>query len=310
MSIDPRQLAYILAIDEYGSLSRAAEALGVSQPALSNSIALLERRLGVQILTRTGRGAVVNPIGALLVRRARELRSILAAAEVEVRLKKNGQSGPLSIGATPSVVEHLVPAALNLLRRDAAHLSISVIEGLDAPLNEQLLNGDLDLVIGAVGQPGSPADLAEEFLFDDPFLLGVGLASPLAKQTEISLSATRDQLWVMPRPGGSAHAYVSAIFLNGGVAWPQDCISTNSVVLTKQLLIQSDAVALVNAVALAGWRAPIHAVRVPEAGSRKLGVRRRGRGDLSPLAVRFLDYLREVSADLQNLEAQLSAKTA
>jgi LysR family transcriptional regulator, regulator of abg operon len=296
MSVDPRPLLHLLAIHEHGSLSGAAQALGLSQPALSNSIALLERRLEARVLTRTGRGATVNEFGAILVRRSRELRSLLKAAEEEVRLRRKGQLGPLSIGATPSIVEQLIPRALHELRRDkSTSLSITVVEGLDGPLDAALLDGELDLVVGAVGRPAPPADLTEEFLLADPFVLAVGLESPLAGREEVSLVEARNYPWILPRPGGSAHAHIHAVFLNAGVPWPDDCTSTNSATLTKRLISQSDAVALVNVLTLAGWDVPVTAIRLTGAGVRNVGIRRRKIGELTALAERFLTVLRNVS---------------
>ena len=296
MRLDPRHLSCLLAIHEQGSLSRAAVALGVSQPALSNSIASLERRLGVRVLTRTARGAQINPFGAILVRRSRELRALLLGAEREIDLRRHGHSGPLAIGATPSLVESLIPQTLRQLREVSPALSISVVEGHDGALDSALLNGELDIVSAAVGRPDCSAELLEEFLLADPLVLAVGFDSPLAGRGTASLAQAREQPWVLPRPGGSAYSQVHATFLNAGVPWPDHSVSTNSAALTKRLISQSDAVGLVNALTLLGWDAPLWPLRLAEAGIRNIGVRRRRIRELTPIADRFLELLRGVSA--------------
>ena len=63
LNIDPRYLANLLSVAKHGSFNRAAAAQGISQPALSNSIAQLERRLGVQVLDRTRSGSQLNEFG-------------------------------------------------------------------------------------------------------------------------------------------------------------------------------------------------------------------------------------------------------
>jgi DNA-binding transcriptional LysR family regulator len=297
VTLDPRHLSLLLAIHEHGSLSRAAAVLGVSQPALSNSIAQLERRLGVRVLRRTARGAEINQFGAILVRRSRELRSLLIGAEQEIDLQRHGHSGPLAIGATPSLVESLIPQTLRRLHQDSPALSIAVVEGHDDLLDRALVSGELDLAIAAVGRPESSAELVEEFLLSDPLVLAVGYDSPLAGCAVAPLAQAREQPWVVPRPGGSAYAQVHATFLNAGVPWPDSYVSTNSAVLTKRLISQSDAVGLVNSLTLLGWDAPIWPVRLPEAGIRNIGVRRRRIRELTPLATRFLELLRHVSAE-------------
>ena len=80
-NIDARLVAYLLAVAEHGSFIAAADALGISQPALSNSIALLERRLGVRVLERSHKGSTLNDYGEILVRRAASIRSLLGQAE-------------------------------------------------------------------------------------------------------------------------------------------------------------------------------------------------------------------------------------
>src|SRR5262245_45708592 len=86
--IDPKRLIELLRIAEHGSYTRAAAAQGVSQPALSNSIAVLEKSLGVRVLERTRHGATLTDVGRLLASHAAALDSVLARAAGEVALKK------------------------------------------------------------------------------------------------------------------------------------------------------------------------------------------------------------------------------
>lgn len=295
--IDPRHLAHLLAIHEQGSLSRAGEVLHVSQPALSNSIAQLEQRLGAPVLVRTARGAVVNELGSALVRRAREVRAVLAAAEAEAGLLQRGGQGLLAVGVTPSLTERFVPAVLEDLLCALPGLAVSVIEGLDGPLGEALERGELDLVLGAVGQPAvSPSGLApaivEEELMRDPFLLAVHAQSGLAGRETVRLADALDELWIVPRPGGSAHAYTRALFLQAGVDWPARTLSTNSVALTRQLVARLGAVALVNATTARDWGEPLRTVGLAEAGHRRIGLRRRKGSEASPAVAAFIGAAR------------------
>ena len=100
MAIDPRQLANLLAVAKHGSFNRAAAALGLSQPALSNSIRQLERRLGVSVLDRTSSGSTLNEFGNILIRQAQTVEALLLQAGEEVRLRKLGIDGPLRAMST------------------------------------------------------------------------------------------------------------------------------------------------------------------------------------------------------------------
>ncbi|MDE1916991.1 MAG: hypothetical protein KGJ57_15860 [Sphingomonadales bacterium] len=176
---------------------------------------------------------------------------------------------------TPSLVEQFIPDVLDVLLADLPDLSISVIEGLDGPLNDALIAGELDVVVASVGQPNLSGDILEELLICDPFLLAVHESSPLIGRARLKLSAVLEELWIVPRPGGSAYAHTQAMFLNAGVDWPQRTLSTNSVTLTHQLVARLGAVALVNRVTARGWRAPVRTIPLAEAGHRKIGLRRR-----------------------------------
>ncbi|WP_068094806.1 LysR family transcriptional regulator [Novosphingobium rosa] len=292
--IDPRHLTHLLAIHEQGSLSLAGQVLNLSQPALSNSIAVLEQRLGAPVLIRNARGAVVNELGAALVRRAREIRSVLEHADQEAMLLRRGRIGPLAVGVTPSLVEQFIPDVLEVLLAELPQLSISVIEGLDGPLNEALIAGELDVVVASVGQPNASPDITEELLISDPFLMAVHENSPLIARPHLKLSETLEELWVVPRPGGSAYAHTQAMFLNAGVDWPRRTLSTNSVALTHQLVARLGAVALVNRITARGWTTPVRTIPLSEAGHRKIGLRRRRSRETSPSLQAFAEIAAQV----------------
>src|SRR5262252_6965864 len=100
-SLDPKRLIDLLRVVEHGSYTRAAEARGVSQPALSNSIGGLERQLGLRLLNRDRRGITPTDYGALLVEHAKTLEALLSRASQELELKRSGLLGSLRIGMTP-----------------------------------------------------------------------------------------------------------------------------------------------------------------------------------------------------------------
>ena len=127
--IDPRQLANLLAVAQYGSFNRAAAARGLSQPALSGSIALLERRLGVTVLDRSRSGSTLNEFGRILVRRAQTVEATLLQASEEVELHKLGIEGPLRVGATPSLMLKFVPDITTQMLKESSNTAVRISEG-------------------------------------------------------------------------------------------------------------------------------------------------------------------------------------
>lgn len=297
MRIDPRYLESLLAIAKHGSFNRAAEARGISQPALSATISQLEHKLGVTVLERSRRGSKLTPYGVILVRHAQIIDAQVEQAFEEVRLRGLGAEGPLRVGATPSVILKFIPQVLERVSRGAGPLAISVAESLDDQLMPSLQCGDLDIVFGPLaGVFPAANDIIEVALFTDPLGLAVSPKSTVARRKSVSLNELKDAKWVLPGPGSAYRRQIEALFATTGLSWPTDCITTNSLTLTEYLITHSDRVSIVSrmqTVLFNAWH--IRRVRLKGVGSRTIGVKWRKSMQLSPLAEQLLHAAREVS---------------
>ncbi|MEP6883235.1 MAG: LysR family transcriptional regulator [Gammaproteobacteria bacterium] len=295
--IDPRYLANLLSIAKHGSFNRAASARGMSQPALSNSIAQLERRLGVAVLDRTRRGSELNEYGKILVRNAEIIEAVLQHTVDEVRLKRIGVEGPLRIGVVPSLAIKFMPAVMQVLLKQHQSIEITIIEGLDDQLLPALLAGDLDLVLGPLASIfPAPPELVEEPLFDDPFSIGVGPHHPFRNRTSLTLVELRDHPWILPLPGNNYRRHIEALFMSEGVAWPSNCIITSSLSMAESALAHSDRVTIITelqATMQNTWN--IRSIPLKRGGKRVLGIKWRKAGALSALATRVVQYAHEVA---------------
>ncbi|PRY23584.1 LysR family transcriptional regulator [Aliiruegeria haliotis] len=168
MSVTLRQLRYLLAVAEHGQISRAAEAVHVSQPALSVQIRDMEAALGVVLLERLPRRVVLTPAGHEIVDHARRVMSELGALERSARVT-SGLSGRLALGMIPTVAPYLIPAALPLLRAQNVGLDLRVREATTEELLNDLTMGRLDAAVVAL--PSGEDGLTEMPLFEDRFLL-------------------------------------------------------------------------------------------------------------------------------------------
>ena len=292
MAVDAIQIANLLAIARTGSFTRAAAEKGMSQPALSNSIALLERRLGVPVLTRSRRGSELTPYGEILVRRAEGLQALLSDAETEVRRRADGVAGPLRIGATPSVIPTLLANTLIDLVADGEPVDIEIIDGLDQTLVPMLRSGAIDVIVGPVGEMFmASADVVERVLMDDPFAVAVGPLSPFARHTTLTLAELVDAPWILPRPGSTYRSHVEALFMTAGVAWPRNCILANSLQLLDTVVGASDRVTIVSPVQTKPADGALTVIPLADAGSRTIGYKVRASGRLSALGERFVRLL-------------------
>lgn len=300
MALEPKQLMHLSMIADHGSFSRAAAALNISQPALSNSMAQLERSVGARVLERGRQGAKLTDVGAALVRHARALQSQLAHAAEEAHLKALGGEGPLKIGVTPVTAANLVPQALGRLHRETPNISVSILEGVLDEAMTALHSGEVDIVVGPVAVYPASQDLVEETLVNDPLGIVMRAQHPLAKRRSLSLRNLRDVSWALPSERSAFRRQLEALFITAGVQWPTLCLTTNSMTALKSIVMSSDAVTIMPSrlLALECKARRLVCISLRDTGNeRTLGMtwlRRRG---LSPLAERFVAILRAVAQE-------------
>ena len=298
MPLEPKQLMHLSIIADHGSFSRAAAAMNLSQPALSTSIAQLERSVGAKVLDRGRYGAKLTEIGRALVRHAHALQSQLAHAAEEAHLKKLGGDGPLKIGVTPVTAANLVPQALGRLHRENPNISVSILEGVLDEAMTALHSGEVDIVVGPIAVYPAARDRVEEPLVTDPLGIVMRAQHPLARRRSLSLKTLRDVSWALPSEHSAFRRQLEALFLTAGVQWPTLCLTTNSMTALKAIVLNSDAITIMprRLIALEARTRRLACVPLRDTGrERTLGVtwlRRRG---LSPLAERFVALLREIA---------------
>lgn len=164
-----RQLAYLVELSERLNFRVAAEAQFVTQSTLSAGIKELESVLGAQLVERDNRNVRLTAIGEEVVRRAKSLlagaRDLAEAARAETR----PLSGPLRLGAIPTIAPYLLPRVLPALRRAYPDLKLFLREDVTRALLERLRAGGLDVALIAL--PYATGDLYVRELFKDAFSL-------------------------------------------------------------------------------------------------------------------------------------------
>lgn len=298
VKIDPRRLLDLLAVARHGSFSGAAATLSVSQPALSQSIALLEREVGHRLLDRGRHGARLNSLGDALLFHAEALESLLENAREEVRLRSLGLAGELAIGITPVAAVGIVPRALEMLLRESPDIAVSVTEGLDREIMEMLRARQLDLLVSRIGVGPDYPDVAEERLFLADWSLIMRAGHPLSVVSSVALADLEDAQWVLPAGGSAFREQMELVFAAAGVGWPVRGISTNSILAIKAMVMNGDGVSIMARrlveVEVAAGR--LHAVPISDVGSqRPVGLIWRQDTRQPPVAARFAEIIRAVS---------------
>jgi DNA-binding transcriptional LysR family regulator len=305
MTIDPKRLIDLTRIADAGSFTAAAQALNISQPALSNSIAALERSLGVRLFERTHRGATLTDYGRVLYGYAQTLETVLARAAEEIEHKRSGFEGGLIVGATPVASAEIVPEAVARLMSEVPNASISIIDGVDDDLIASLIRGELDLIVSPITVRAEFPEIEDEILLPDSFAVVVRPDNARARLKSIRLQDMRDATWVMPNVGSSTRKHIETLFLSAGEPWPSKVVSMTSTLAITSLVMRSNFVAvmsrqLVQTEIRAGLLAAIPLTN--PSPFRAVGMRVRRNALHSPMTERLMAILRSVGAELEKGE--------
>ncbi|RUL85271.1 LysR family transcriptional regulator [Tautonia sociabilis] len=192
--MDLTQLRSFLKIAELGSFTKAAEEIGVSQPALSQQVARLEAELGRPVFDRSGRAVRLTEAGRLL--RERASRIVALADDARRELLDDGRAGLVVVAAIPTIAPFLLPPVLRAYRGEYPGASVRVDEEVTGSLLRRCRRGELD--VGVLALPAdAPPGLAVEPLFDEELVLALPVGHPLAERDAVPLEAVRGEPFVL-----------------------------------------------------------------------------------------------------------------
>src|SRR3954469_5408574 len=208
MALDPRRLLTFRAVAHAGSFSRAAESLALTQPAVSQQIAALERQLGTRLLDRSpggGAGIGVTEAGAVLLEHADAIADRLDLADRQLAERQAGDRNRRRAGVSPSAMGPLAPAAAARLRTTGPDLLVEAVEGgtpgLAADVGRGALHGAGCFQDGAAPRRrhgGTPRpDPGGE-----PMPAALPPGHPLAGRERVRLAELAGDTWTAPSRDG------------------------------------------------------------------------------------------------------------
>lgn len=164
-----KQLQYFVEVSRRGSLSHAATALRMGQPALSRHIRTLELELRRNLFHRNGRGVVLTDAGARFLAYAQGALSQLDSARAALDGSENELTGRVVVGLPPSIARALVVPLVRTFQMRYGCARIAIAEALSTSLQEQVLNGRIDVAV--MHNPGTTALLNVQALGDESLFL-------------------------------------------------------------------------------------------------------------------------------------------
>jgi DNA-binding transcriptional LysR family regulator len=198
--VELRDIEYFATVAQYGHLGRAAEALGLGQPALSMSLRRLETSAKAKLVTRTAKGVELTAVGAALLSHVSKLRVARDDLAREVADLVQGRAGYLRIGTSPSNSEVFVHEACSTLLMEAPKVTLSVSVMDNDALVPALRKGDLDLALTHT-QRFTPPDIAQAVFRTDEFVIYCASTHRLAKRKSITLDDLAQERWAISAAG-------------------------------------------------------------------------------------------------------------
>jgi len=236
-------LRMIVAIEDSGQISAAAEVLNISQPAASRMLSEMESITKTSLYERVARGVVLTTFGAALARRARKILLELREASREIGELKSGKGGSVFIGSVTAPAMSLVVPAINKVRKAYPGIEINIQVETSNVLARELLAARHDFIIGRIPDDLNPRLFEVTEIGIERACLIVRDRHPLMKQKVSSLSDVRDYDWVFQPPGTLLRRTIEDVFLSRGVALPENIVNTSSLLLTCAIICETDAIA-------------------------------------------------------------------
>jgi DNA-binding transcriptional LysR family regulator len=300
MTFEIRDLQYFAVVAEQSHVSRAAEELGLSQPALSKSLRRLETALRVRLVERTPKGVQLTVVGKALWRHAHGLKLFLDDISREVTDLRLGRVGSVRIGAGVGIAEHLLASACSALLQAAPGLELTLSVASNAVLLPALRRGDQDLVVSGI--PPSPyTDLVQEPLYDDPFVVYGSAKHRLAKRKLVSIPELGQERWALSAPDDLAWTWLKRLFEDHRLPPPRIAFQTAAALVRAEAVAMSDLLSFSPRRMLRhAWKhIPLVEIRVKGlAWTRPIGISYRRGQYLSPAARRAIDLLKSSARDL------------
>lgn len=208
--MDLRRLEVFSKVAELGSFSRAAEALFLTQPTISEHVRALEVEVGLPLLDRLGRGATPTPAGRVMLDYAHRLLKLAEEARQAIDRFQGRMSGPLVVGGSTIPGEYVLPGLMGQFKAKYPDITISLRVGSSRQVSEWVDEGRVE--IGVVGARPALRSLTARELMNDELVVVVPAGHAWASRRTIGLADVRSEPLIVREPGsGSREALERAL---------------------------------------------------------------------------------------------------
>jgi LysR family pca operon transcriptional activator len=300
--IKQRHLVCLLEVAQTASITKAAEILHVSQPAVSKTIRELEEIVGVKLTGRDGARVILTKQGRMFCDYAEASVTALREGYHAINDSEVHRRIDLAIGALPSVASYIMPATVRKLT-EIMDVRIRIITGPNYHMLEQLRLGDIDIVVGFLPDVNTITDLQFEHLYAETIIFAVRPGHPLLGQKGAEMATWGRFPFILPAAASSIRNSVERMMISAGIEMKISPIESFSTDFSRHYVATSDAVWVVSHGTVHDDIVAGRLVELPtreQVSSESIGVITRASSPLSPAAKKFLSLMRQEAAALKN----------
>jgi DNA-binding transcriptional LysR family regulator len=214
-----RDLEYFAAVARHRHVGRAAESLGLSQPALSKCLRRLERGMEVKLVSRTPKGVALTPAGEALLSQVSRLRLSIDDVRRAVSDVSEGRAGRLRIGAGAVIAGTLLATGYSAFQKLAPEVELQLTVDITQRLVPLLLEGELDLIVTVMESPAHP-QVVQEYLFDDTMVVVSSTGHRLARKRRVALADVARERWALSAVDARSWSWMHRVFEERGLVPP------------------------------------------------------------------------------------------
>ena len=293
-----RDIEYFAVVAEHGHLGRAAEALGLSQPALSKCLSRLEQIVQAPLVKRSSKGIELTAEGLVLLSRIRELRLSLQSVVREIADVGEGRTGQLRVGVGLARPEQFLSVAFSELFKIAPKAKIIITASDNDLMIPALQNGELDLFMNYLPDRWPSEGLVSDRLYDDEHVVCVSATHRLAAAKKVTLADLVEERWAVSAMTLSSQQRLQERFLDSGLPLPRIVLECRSASLRLRTVAGSDLLDWTSRryIEQSGMDHLVRPLAVKELALRRpVGIVYRQEKYCPPLTQRFIGILKKLS---------------
>jgi DNA-binding transcriptional LysR family regulator len=302
-----RDLHVFFTTVQRGSMAKAAQTLGVTQPAVSKVIAELEHTLGIRLLDRGARGVEPTIYGRALLRRGNAAFDELRQSVRDIEFLADPTVGEVRIGCQETIAAAILPSVIHRFSQTYPRVVLHVeqlgsLAAESTALRERTIDVGMFLLVKPHDDTRFADDLNVEVLFNDQLVVVAGQQSRWARRRKIDLAELVDESWILTETDTLSHLRVAAAFAARGLGVPRTILLTLSTHLRANLAASGHYIATFpnSTLRVYGDRFSLKALPVdfPVHSWPAVLVTLKNR-TLSPVVERFIQHVRDFTRQMR-----------